>query len=199
MEACVHRDGAGWPSLPVRLGSARGALRVKCHTNMKTMLKIAVFAFLAIGASSHCYALRGIYSVSTPQAAQELGVSIRWGVVAPNQAGVWLAFAPRGKLARFNHGEWQVASAERQLVYAAWQPLHQTNDEVVLYFSADRDYVQKSALTLIVSVDPEYAEGYSFSAEVVLRVKRLSAGEADKYAWHHRGSRREPAVAKLFC
>jgi hypothetical protein len=129
---------------------------------MKTILKIAVLAFLVIGVSSRSYALRVIYSVSTEQAAQELGAKIRWEVVATNQVGVWLEFAPRGKLARFDHGELEIASAGRQLVCAALQPLHQTSDKVVLYFSADAEHIKMSTLTLIVSVDPEYAEGYSF-------------------------------------
>ena len=130
---------------------------------MKTLLKIAVLTFLVIGTSSRCYALRLIHGVPNEQALQELGVKIRSAVVATNQFGVWLEFSPHGKLERFSHGELEVASDGRRLVCATLLPLQQTSDKVVLYFSADADHVKMSTLTIIVSVDPEFAEGYSFA------------------------------------
>jgi hypothetical protein len=138
---------------------------MRCHTieKMKTILKMAVLAFMVIGMSSRCYALRLIHGVSTEQAAQELGVKITSEVVATNQIGVRLEFSPHGKLERFSHGELEVVSGGRELVCATLLPLQQTNDKVVLYFSADQDYVQKSTLSLIVSVDQVFAEGYSFA------------------------------------
>ena len=130
---------------------------------MKTILKIAVLAFLVIS-SSHCYAARLVRGVATEQAAQELGVTIRSEVVATNQIGVWLEFSPHGKLAHFSHGELQVASGGRQSVSATLLPLQQTSDKVVLYFSADAANIKMSTLTVIVSgasgPDPD---GYSFA------------------------------------
>ena len=108
---------------------------------MKTILKMAVLAFMVIGVSSRCYALRLIHGVSTEQAAQELGVKITSEVVATNQIGVWLEFSPHGKLERFSHSELKVVSGGRELVCATLLPLQQTSDKVVLYFSADRDYL----------------------------------------------------------
>jgi len=130
---------------------------------MKTILEIAVLAFLVVS-SSRCYAVRMIARVVTQQAAQELGVKIRSETVGINQIGVWLEFSPRGKLAHFSHGELAVASGERQLVGATLLPLQQTNEKVVLYFSADVDNIKLSTLTVIVSSasgpDPD---GYSFA------------------------------------
>ena len=139
---------------------------------MKTILKIAVLAFLVIASSSRCYALRMLSGVSTQQAAQELGVKIRSETVGTNQIGVWLEFSPRGKLAHFHHGELEVASGERQLVCATLLPLQQTSDKVVLYFSADPDNIKMSTLTVIVSgasgPDPD---GYSFAIKDFVKSK----------------------------
>jgi hypothetical protein len=130
---------------------------------MKTILKIAVLAFLLVS-SSRCYALRMTERVLTQQAAQELGVKIRSETVGINQIGVWLEFSPHGKLAHFSHGELAVASGERQLVGATLLPLQQTNDKVVLYFSADADNMKMSTLTVIVSrVSGRDPDGYSFA------------------------------------
>lgn len=130
---------------------------------MKIMFKIAVLTFLVTGASSQCYAVQFVQGVFTEQAAQGLGVKIRSEVVGTNQVGVWLEFSPHGKLAHFSHGELEVASEGRWLVRATLLPLQQTSDKVVLYFSADGDYIQKSTLTVIVKdasgPDPD---GYSF-------------------------------------
>lgn len=131
---------------------------------MKRALKIALLALVVIGTSNRCYALRLIQGVSDGKRAQELGVKIRSELVATNHFGVWLEFSPQGKLAHFGHGELEVASAGRQFVCATLLPLHQTSDKVVLYFSVDRDYLQSSILTIIVSgargPDPD---GYSFA------------------------------------
>ena len=131
---------------------------------MKTIIKIAVLAFLVIASSSRCLALQMIDAVSTQQAAQDLGVKIRSETLGANLIGVWLKFSPQGKLAHFSHGELKVASGGQQLVCATLLPLQQTSDEVVLYFQADADNIKMSTLTVIVSgasgPDPD---GYSFA------------------------------------
>ena len=84
-------------------------------------------------------------------------MKITSAVVATNWLGVRLEFSPRGKLEYFCHGELEVVSGGRRLVYAALLPLRQTSDKVVLNPSVDLDYAQKSALSLILSVDQEFA------------------------------------------
>jgi hypothetical protein len=133
------------------------------YTNMNTILKTAVLTFLIVGLSRQCYALTMVQGVSSEQEAQELGVKITSKVVGTNLIGIRLELSPRGKLARFHHGELRVASGKRQLLGVTLLPLQQTRDKVVLYFSADADHIKMSTVTIIVSggsgPDPD---GYSF-------------------------------------
>lgn len=133
--------------------------------NMKEAIKIAVLTFLFYAASSQCFALRGIEEVSKERAEKDFGARIRSEIVATNQFGVWFEFAPKGKLQNFHHVELEVTSGGRRLVQADLRPLKQSEESVVVYFSTDPAYLTSSTLTVIVTVDQEYAQGYQFNVK----------------------------------
>jgi hypothetical protein len=119
---------------------------------MKTFLKITVLTFLVMAASSRCYALVMITDVSSERAAKDLGATIRTEMVGTNQVGVWLEFAPKGKLQTFSSVQLEIASGDRRLVSATLSPLKQTQDTVVIYFSTDPAYLSMSTLTVFYKI-----------------------------------------------
>lgn len=125
---------------------------------MKTPRIISVLAFLLV-ASSSCLASIVIWNVSPGRAAKEWGATIRTETVATNQVGVWLEFAPKGKLQTYSSVRLDITSDGRQLVSAALAPLTQTPDNVVIYFSIDPAYLSTSTLTVLYKIsagDPPY-------------------------------------------
>ena len=138
---------------------------------MKTFLKITVLTFLAMALSRRCFALIMITEVSSQQAAKDLGATIRTEVVGTNQVGVWLEFAPKGKLQTFSSVQLEIASGDRKLVSATLSPLKQTPDTVVIYFSTDPAYLSTSTLTLFYKISggfPPY-DGFRFKVSDCLK------------------------------
>ena len=89
-----------------------------------------------------------IESISKERAEKDFGATIRIQTVGTNQVGVWLEFAPKGKLQAFSSVRLEIRSAERSVVSATLAPLRQTSDTVVVYFSADPAYLPTSTLTV---------------------------------------------------
>src|SRR2546422_4884355 len=81
---------------------------------MKTLLKITFLTFLVMVASSRCYALVMLTEVSSERAAKDLGATIRTEMVGTNQVGVWLEFAPKGKLETFSSVQLEITSGDRK-------------------------------------------------------------------------------------
>jgi hypothetical protein len=134
---------------------------------MKTYLKIALLTFLIIAASSRCYADMMITDVASEQAAKDLGAAIRTEMVGTNQVGVWLEFAPKGKLQTFSSVKLEIGSGDQRLVAATLSPSKQTPDTVVVYFSTDPTYLSKSTLTVFYKISggfPPY-DGIRFQSE----------------------------------
>ncbi len=126
---------------------------------MKTLLKITFLTFLVMAASSRCYALVMLTEVSSERAAKDLGATIRTEMIGTNRVGVWLEFAPKGKLQTFSSVQLEITSGERTLVSAMLSPSKQTPDIVVVYFSTDPAYLSTSTLTVfykISSGEPPY-------------------------------------------
>jgi len=119
---------------------------------MKILLKIAVLTCLVIAASSRCYALVMITDVASEQTAKDLGATIRTEMVGTNQVGVWLEFAPKGKLQTFSSVQLEITSGDRKLVSAMLSPSKQTPDTVVVYFSTDPAYLSTSTLTVFYKI-----------------------------------------------
>lgn len=138
-------------------------------THMKAILRIAVIAVLVFCGSSRCSADQVLYSVSTAQRAQELGVKIRWkwNQNNTNEIEVALEVSPHTKLARFHQCILKVASDRRELVSATLRPVQQTNDNAVLAFTASRDFLPKSSLTLFLD---DFTAGYCFAMKDFVEV-----------------------------
>jgi hypothetical protein len=116
-------------------------------------------------AASRCFAVVMIETVSREQAEKDFGASIRAEAVGTNQVGVWLEFAPKGKLRTFGSVQLEIKSGEHKLVSATLAPLKQTPKTVVVYFSTDPAYLPGSRLTVfykISSGEPPY-DGIQFN------------------------------------
>ena len=98
-------------------------------------------------ASSSCFASLVIETVSKEQ-AKDLGVMISAKMVGTNQVGVWLEFAPKGRLQTFSSVALTITSDERRVVSATLSPLKQTPDSVVVCFSTDPAYLRTSTLVV---------------------------------------------------
>jgi hypothetical protein len=111
---------------------------------MKSIRIVPVVALLLF-ASSRCFALMIVETVSKAR-AKTMGVTISGKVVGTNEVGVWLEFAPKGKLQGFSSVTLEITSGQRKLVSATLSPLKQTPDSVTFYFSTDPAYLRTSAL-----------------------------------------------------
>ena len=114
---------------------------------MKTIRFLLLLAVLLL-ATSRCFALIMIHTVSKEQAMKDFGATIRTETVGTNQVGVRLEFIPKGKLQTFSSVQLEITSGERRVVSADLSPLKQTADAVVIYFSTDPSYLATSTLTL---------------------------------------------------
>jgi hypothetical protein len=112
--------------------------------HMKTIRIILVLAFLLVTASTS-FALIQVETISKER-AKELGATISAKMVGTNQVGVWLEFAPKGRLQNFSSVTLEITSGEQRLVSATLSPLKQTPDSVVVYFSTNPVYLATSTL-----------------------------------------------------
>ncbi len=122
--------------------------------------RVASLLILIFLATSRCFALVMIETVSREQAEKDFGASIRTEAVGTNQVGVRLEFVPKGKLRTFSSVQLEITSGERKLVSATLAPLKQTPETVVVYFSTDPAYLPGSRLTLYYKISsgwPPYA------------------------------------------
>src|SRR5512133_1075072 len=131
---------------------------------MKLIRVVSLLTLLCL-ATSRCFGLVMIQQASKEQAGKEYGASIRTEAAGTNQVGVWLEFAPKGKLATFSSVQLEITSGERRIVSATLAPSKQTADVVTVYFVTDREHLATSSLTVyykIVGGLPPY-EGLRFN------------------------------------
>lgn len=119
---------------------------------MKIFLKITLLTVLFMASSIRCHAWVTITDVASEQAAKELGATIRTKEVGTNQVGVWLEFAPKGKLQNFTSIKLEISSGEKRLVSATLSPSEQTPKSVVVYFATDWAYLPTSTLTVFYKI-----------------------------------------------
>lgn len=98
-------------------------------------------------ASSSCFASVVIETITKEQAG-DLGATVSAKRVGTNLVGVWLEFAPKGKLRTFSSVNLEISSGGQRLVSATLSPLKQTPDSVVVYFSTDPAHLATSTLTV---------------------------------------------------
>src|SRR5262245_43582446 len=123
---------------------------------MKTIFNISVWALLLVVASSPCFALRSIALVSREQ-AKEMGMELRVTAAGPEAAWVELEFKPEGKLKAFSHVEMEIFEGEKLLVaYAPLQEKRASSGSVVVRFMANRAFLEKVTLCVVVGLDLGY-------------------------------------------
>ena len=127
-------------------------------TSIKTLLNLSVLTVLFFAASSHCFAMISLASVSKQQ-AKELGMEIRLKDNGPNEVWVELEFKTEGKFKDFNHVSLEIG--EEKTLLLGWSPLKEertSSGGVVVRFLANRAYLDK--ITLRVVVGSLSATGY---------------------------------------
>jgi hypothetical protein len=132
------------PQTSERLLSA-GAVR----NTMKTIFSISVLAVLLLVAASPCFALRSLVPLSKERAKQ-LGMEIRSQANGP-QVWVELEFKPEGELKHFSHVELEITEGGKFLLgYAPLGEKRSSSGSVVVRFLADRAYLDKLALIVVL-------------------------------------------------
>jgi hypothetical protein len=122
---------------------------------LKAILNISVLTCLLLAASNPCFALTEIMHVSKER-AKALGMEIRSKASGPNAVWVELEFKTEGELKRFNREnnsrvELEIRDGEKLLVgYAALREERPSPGRVVVRFAADRAYLDKITLTVVV-------------------------------------------------
>ena len=125
-------------------------VRVKCHGNMKTMINIFVLAVLLFAASCPCFAMRSIGFVSKKE-AKELGMDLRFTANGTNEVWVELEFKTEGKFKDFSQVELEIREGNKFLLgYAPLQSKRTSSGSVVVSFLANRAYLDKITLTVVV-------------------------------------------------
>lgn len=115
----------------------------------KLRLSSSVLAVLLIVAPSPCFALWEIGQVSK-QRANELGMEIRSKAAGPVAVRVELEFAIKGKLKSFSRVDLRVNEGKKSLVTASLLEDRSKPGRVVVGFAADRAYLDKITLWVMV-------------------------------------------------
>ena len=122
---------------------------------MKTILHLSVLVVLLAVAPSRCLALRSLGILSTNE-AKEMGLEVRATPAGPDAAWLELEFKIEGKLKdynpeRFSQVELEIRDGEKSLLsYAALQEQHPAPGRVRVRFMANRAYLDKLVLTIVV-------------------------------------------------
>jgi len=116
---------------------------------MKRIFNISVLAVLLLVAASPCFADRELAPVSKERAKQ-LGMEIRSQANGP-QVWVELEFKPEGELKHFSHVELEITEGGKFLLgYAPLGEKRSSSGSVVVRFLADRAYLDKLALIVVM-------------------------------------------------
>jgi hypothetical protein len=162
---------------------------------MKTVLNTPVLFSLLVTASTPSVALMSIGVVSRER-AEEFGMVLRSTASGPKAVWVELEFKREGKLKDLLHVSLEIREGDELLVgYAALREKRSRSGAVVVSFMANRAYLDKITLTVVVGA-PMNMTGYE------VRVRDfVDLGEVDKRTPDVRAARAEgdsaarPAVA----
>src|SRR5947209_17635068 len=139
---------------------------------MKTIFTIAAAAALLVVAPSPCFALWGIALVSKER-AKELGMEVRSTAAGPNHVRVELEFKTEGELKDFSHVDLRFGEGDNPPVTAPLQEDRAKPGRVVVSFTANRGYLDKTNLWVMV---PEPDGGSIYQ----LRVKDFVGPQKDR-------------------
>jgi hypothetical protein len=117
---------------------------------MKTILNISVLALLLMLVPSPCFALREIAIISR-QEAKEMGIKLEAKGSGPDHLWVELEFKAEGKFKGYEHVELEINEGNKTLVaYAPLKDERSSSGSIKVRFLADRSYLEKITLSIIV-------------------------------------------------
>lgn len=123
---------------------------------MKALLRLSLLAVLLAVPPGRCLGMRTIGIISTNE-AKVMGLKVRATPAGPNAAWLELEFRTEGKLKdysperSFSHVELEIREGTKSLVsYVALQERHPKPGQVRVRFMADRGYLDKLVLTIVV-------------------------------------------------
>ena len=144
------------------------------NANTKTIMNISVLTFLLFSASSQCFPEMTIEQVSKER-AKELGMEVRTKANGPNDIWVELEFKAEGKFKDFSHVSLEIREGKQLLVgYAALREKRSSSGSVVVNFMANRAFLDKITLTVVVADVPLGGSGYE------VRVKDFTESEKSR-------------------
>src|SRR5690349_10371721 len=114
---------------------------------MKTAL--LALAFLVVAASSPCFALREIATI-TKKEAKDWGIEVRAKPSGPDAVGVEIEFKPEGKLKGFTHVELSVTDgAKARVLFTQLRETRTKAGSVVVSFTVGRAFLETTTLALV--------------------------------------------------
>jgi hypothetical protein len=140
---------------------------------MKIIFNLSVLAVLLAVTPGRCLAMRAIGIVSTNE-AKAMGLEVRATPAGPDATWLELEFKTEGKLKDYSpersssHVELEIRDGDKTLLsYAALQEQHPNPGHVRVRFMANRAYLDKLILTIVVG------EGQMPGGAYELRVKEF--------------------------
>lgn len=138
---------------------------------MKLSAKVLVTVLLMSLSSKHCFAsiVTTFKHVSREWAVKDLGMKITPDPFDTNQVTVSFQFIPADKLAGFNYVRLKIYSElyetstfrgeiGRPITSSVLQPMFKSKDKVIVSFSIDRAYLDRTEIQVVLFNDPEYHE-----------------------------------------
>lgn len=117
---------------------------------MRTLLSRSLLPVLLLAASSQCFALREIKTL-TKKSAAEAGIELRAQPAGPEAVRLELSFNAEGELAEFTHVELSMRKGENAFVLAA--PLRATRADsgsTLVTLTISRAYLEWAALLIVM-------------------------------------------------
>jgi len=140
---------------------------------MKTIFNISVLAVLLLVTPSPCFALRMITHVSKDR-AKEMGIEVRSNANGPNEVWVNLEFKPEGELKHFSRVELEIREGQKLLLgYAPLQEKRSSSGGVIVGFLANRAYLEKVTLSVVVGLDPITEAGYELRVKDFVELEKV--------------------------
>lgn len=139
--------------------------RIKRLVGMNSIVSLSVLAFLLVASASPCNAMMSFTTVSKAK-AKAMGMEVRITGNGPNHAWVELEFKTDGELKSYNPDrssrvELQINDGDKLSVgYAALQERHPSPGRVVVSFLANRNYLNKIGLMVVVGSGAMAGGGY---------------------------------------
>ena|SRR5438552_2072539 len=146
---------------------------------MKTILNISALVLLLAIASSPCFAMMDLGFVSRKE-AKEMGIELRSKPAGPDAVWLELEFKAEGKLKgysreNFSRVELRIMDGKKLLLgYAPLQERRSSSGTIVVRFMANRGYLDKIILWIVVGSGQMSGGGYELKVKDFVDFKNLN-------------------------